>query len=53
VAFAAALAGLVAIVIWRFVRPEYFTGGSLRQDVAVTETGGIVPIDELPGEATA
>jgi amino acid transporter len=53
VAFAAALVGLISIVIWRFVRPEYFTGETLRQDVAVTGTGGIVPIDELPGEALA
>jgi hypothetical protein len=51
VAFASVLVGLLAFVAWRIAKPSYFIGETFRQNVAVTETGEVVPID--PGASQA
>jgi amino acid transporter len=42
VALAAALAGLIGYVAWRVVRPDYFTGETLRAAIIVTDSGEVV-----------
>jgi amino acid transporter len=53
VAFAAALAGLIAFVAWRFITPAYFTGETLRTPVAVTESGAVITLPATDAEPGA
>jgi hypothetical protein len=52
VGFVSALIGLIAYLLWRLVKPVYFTGETFRQDMAVVGTAPIVgATDVVPLEA--
>ena len=50
VAFASALVGLVAVIVWRIVSPAYFRGETLK-DIVVTEELNVVDLPDTPGAA--
>ncbi|OLB75256.1 MAG: hypothetical protein AUI14_21405 [Actinobacteria bacterium 13_2_20CM_2_71_6] len=41
------LLGVVFMIVWNVVAPAYFRGGTMREGIVVTESGAVVPAEEV------
>ena len=40
------LLGVLLMIVWNVVAPEYFRGGTMREGTVVTEEGAVIPAQE-------
>ena len=53
IGFITFIVGVVIMFVWNAMRPEFFTGTTLRPGMVVTETGQMVPAAEVAGNPSA